>query len=538
MVNAGVFVLGVLIFGFALVAPSFGIGLGTSVPLNAVSNSSLIVSVSNPVLPACTLEPGTSPPLYSCVYSLTVTNNRESQTPLTVWWGGCTSSTCPISTTQTANVPEGQSATVSLQSYAACNVSIGIPGCFINVPPGSYTLAVFTSNSAGTPDSNTLTANMCVPGPCTTTTTSTTSTISTSSNTFSFYYPYYVTLSSINPPGTSVSQCTSSCSNGESAYTANWTPGTTLSVSFTFSSSYTACWEYSSGGACTPITSGAAFTLSTEAAPQYVQILTQTSTTQPVTIEACVGAPNPCDSSNVEGSWSPALATLSGSHTAATFTFTPGSGYECSGSWYLVSVQAGQVEIDSGIGALSGVTFTWAQVQGWESSYGTSLELVSGTPSGLGCTSQTSTYTVAGVGSTTSLSGPGCSGDSCTGTIVGPESLTFLAFCGAYTICQTVQWTVNGVVDSSGNQNGLTVSVSPSEAYTIVAYGTGQSSTTTSTGTTPTTSTTSTETSSTTSGTGSVLPSSITLQQGIEALGAIVAVAGLAMPGPRTAVKK
>jgi hypothetical protein len=36
----------------------------------------------------------------------------------------------------------------------------------------------------------------------------------------------------------------------------------------------------------------------------------------------------------------------------------------------------------------------------------------------------------------------------------------------------------------------------------------------------------------------STLPSSITLQQGIEALGAVVAVAGLAMPGPRTATKK
>jgi len=172
-------------------------------------------------------------------------------------------------------------------------------------------------------------------------------------------------------------------------------------------------------------------------------------------------------------------------------------------------------------------------VQGWESSYGTSLELVSGTPSGSGCTSQTSSYTVAGVGSTTSLSGPGCGGDSCTGTIGGPESLTFLAFCGTYTICQAVQWTVNGVIDSPGNQNGLTVSVAPSEAYTIVAYGAGPTTTTTSTGTRSTT----TGSSSTTTGPGSTLPSSITLQQGIEALGAIVAVAGLAMPGPRAAKK-
>jgi hypothetical protein len=93
-------------------------------------------------------------------------------------------------------------------------------------------------------------------------------------------------------------------------------------------------------------------------------------------------------------------------------------------------------------------------------------------------------------------------------------------------ICQAVQWTVNGIVDSSGNQNGLTVSVTPSQAYTIVAYGSGSTTTTTSTGT-----------SSTTTGPGSILPSSITLQQGIEALGAVVAVAGLAMPGRRTATK-
>jgi len=525
--------LGVLIAGFGLLAPSFGFSLGANVPLSA--ESTIPATISNPSLPACTAEGGTSPTLYSCVYSVTVRNTGETSLPLTLYWAACTSSTCPVSTTETASVAEGSSSTISLNTYSVCNVKPGLEGCFINVPAGSYTLAVYSANSAGAPDSNTLTANMCVPGPCTITTTSTTSTTSTSANTFSLYYPYYVTLSSINPPGTSVSRCTSSCSNGESVYTANWSPGTTLSVSFTFSSSYTACWEYSSGGSCAPIASGAVFTLATEAAPQYLQILTQTSTTQPVTIESCVGAPNPCDSSNIEGSWNPASATLSGSNTAVTFTFTAGSGYECSGSWYLVSVQAGQVEIDSGVGALSGVTFTWAQVQGWESSYGISLELVSGTPSGSGCTSQTSTYTVAGVGSATSFSGPGCSGDSCTGTIGGPESLTFLAFCGTDTICQAVQWTVNGVVDSSGNQNGLTVSVVPSEAYTIVAYGSGPTTTTTS-GTTSTT--TSTGTSSTTTGPGITLPSSITLQQGIEALGAIVAVAGLAIPGPRTATKK
>jgi len=536
VVNAGVFVLGILIFGFALVAPSFGLSLGTNVPLNAVSNSSTIVSVSNPVLPACTFEPGTSPSLYSCVYSLTVTNNRESQTPLTVWWAYCIPSTCPLTTTQTANVPEGQSMTVSLQSYAACNITPGTPGCFINVPAGSYTLAVFTENSAGTPDSNTLTTNMCVPGPCqiTTTTTSSTSTSTSSPNSFSIYYPYDVTLTSISPPGSGITTCTASCSNGLASYTASWTPETSLSVAFTFNAQeYNVCWEYDTGGTCTPITSGSDFTIQSEASPHYAILLPTTSTSQPVTITTCVAAPNPCDSSGLLGSWSPASATLSTSSSAATFVFAPASGYVCSGDWYLVSVQAGDLEIDSGVGALAGVTFTWSQFQTWESSYGTAFELISGTSSGGGCNAQTSTYAVSGLGAVTELSGPGCTSDSCSGIIVGPETLTFLAFCGSSTVCQSVTWTVNGIVDSAGSQYELNLQVSTSQPYVIVAYGSTAIATTTSTSAISSSATMSSSATTSSSGFGS-----ITLQQGLEGLGAIVAVVGLGMPGSKSATKK
>jgi hypothetical protein len=231
--------------------------------------------------------------------------------------------------------------------------------------------------------------------------------------------------------------------------------------------------------------SGLSFVITSEAYPHYAILLETASTSQSVNIVACAAAPNPCVSSNAEGSWNPAAATLSPSVTVATFTFTPASGYSCSGNWYLWSTQANAV-VSSGSGATSSVSFTWVQVEGYEATFGTSLDLVFGTTTGTTCTAQTSTLTV---GWSPYITDVACSGGPFDGntvlcpastTINGPGTVTLSEVCESS--CQFNGWTVNGA--SYGNAQSITIDVTATQAWTVYASASAAPTTTTTTGAT------------------------------------------------------
>lgn len=325
------------------------------------------VVLSNYQTPACVLEGGTSPALYSCNYSVTVTNNLEPSVPLTIWWGVCSSSTCVATVEQTANVVEGASMTFSTGAYPA--------SILVNLPKGSYTLATFTTNKAGTPDSNTLTTSVCVPGPCSVSTTTTTTTVNP--GIFMIFYPSGVTISQVLPAGASPFQ--GLCSNGMTCYTAVWTTGTKVTLTATFDpTALTLCWIYDTGlvSDCnaSPVINNAPFTITTEAYPHYAILLSTANPTPTVTI-------NPiADLSG--GSWSSGSFTLSpGNPTSPGLSYKAPTGFTCSDSWFLQPIPTNPATESNwlqGSSAQELFTISYSKIQLLIASQGTTFNLMLG----------------------------------------------------------------------------------------------------------------------------------------------------------------
>jgi hypothetical protein len=526
-VRADILVVGILIAGFGIVAPTLGI------PLNTLSSG----PVSTPTI-SCGGSPAT------CMVSVTINNPGTWGGTQSVWFWVCVPSlgtnpnalcgspgSWPILENERYNVNLGGGAPVTLTETLACQSDSVV--CATDYLPltSGLVYSVMVQVYAGPPyslESTSKTTLFTTTGGATTTTFS-----SSTSGQFSIFYLGYITLTSVSPPGSGVSTCTGSCAaGGLSSYTATWTPGTSISLTATFNSvQYNVCWEYVGSQTCTPIKSGTPFTMSTEAYPGQAILQAQTSTTQPVTISTCVSAPNPCNSSDIPGSWSPASATLSsGGTTQATFTFTAAAGYACPTGWTLFAPQANSV-VAQGSNPCEGVTLTWQQVQGYETIYGTLLQLIS-----TGSVTQTSALSLTFGGAVTSIT---CSGSNCPTSIMGPITLTFLAFCGQFVICQSVAWTVNGN-SVPGNQNGMTYSFTTSQNYVVSANGVAPTgcylSTTTGGQTTTTCNSSTTSSTSSTSATsiclGATCVSGFNAQSVIIGFGGLIALVGLILPAP------
>lgn len=307
---------------------------------------------------------------------MTVTNNQESSLPLTLTWDVCDSVTgsCISVTQQPASVPLGTSKVISTGAYPCLSYNY----CIFNIPSGSYTLAMFTGNSIGSVDSNTLTSKMCVPGPCPAVTTTTSST-ATDPNMFTIFYPSGVVLTNINPSGSNIFQ--GACSNGMSCYSADWTPGTSIGMIATFDpAQWVLCWIYDSGSSSTcnsnPITTGQSFKVSSEANPHYAILLRTANPTPPVTITPTADTAG--------GSWSSGAFTLSPSSTTSpNLVYTPPNAFTCSNFWFLQPVPANpstQSTWLTGGDALQGFKITYSQIQPLISTLGTSFKLIDGAP--------------------------------------------------------------------------------------------------------------------------------------------------------------
>lgn len=235
------------------------------------------------------------------------------------------------------------------------------------------------------------------------TTTSTTYTSQTGLVPFLIQYDG-ATLSSVSPAGSSVTTCTSSCASSGTleSYEATWTTGTTLAITFAFNSAmYTAqacVSSYYVSYTCQPIVSGQAFT-ETVLAPDpvtggpssiVVSLLGSTTPAIVITPEASLPCTGSCPTI---GSWSPSSAVVlnpTGSSTCSTdcsqtFTFTPAAGESCSGAWVLYSPGTNDYFESGASGAIQGVTFTYAALQTYVSTQGSSFTLYAGSQSSSNC---------------------------------------------------------------------------------------------------------------------------------------------------------
>ena len=554
MVNAGIFVLGVLIAGFGIVAPALGI------PLNAVQQNS--GSPGSTISVSCL-------PGGSCTIQATLVNNGATDYFL-MQASGATSATasgcagiffCALYNSGVAfPLLAGQSVSwaVTIPVSGGCLGGFECQGgtfyadvCMFSATSGAtfcLTPSTYASTAAYAQTSFTW-------APSTTTSSTTTTTGATETGLcIAQGCPFYldiesgVTLSNVNPSGFDACNDTFSCQfyNGIRIYTGYWPTGTTVSFTVTFPSSLQVqvCTLYSTGNnACAQVASGQPFQLTVQppgqnGVPSGAILEPSTAPNQPVTVSTCASGPGAgCAANDPTGGWSPGSTQLSASGSLqATFTWFPAAGYNCPTNWYLISANNG-AQVESGENPCNGVSITWSQASQWENAYGTSLILYD-----TGAEAKTATLTIRAAGQAVQITGGPCTAaPQCTYTLEGSQTYTFLATCPNFTICDSVTWNVNGQI-VPGDQNGMTYSFTVLQNWAVVA--TGSSATTTATTSTTaathsaTTTTTSTGTTSTTSSPGLTLPFSVTMQQGIEGLGAIVAVAGLAMPGPRTATKK
>jgi hypothetical protein len=155
------------------------------------------------------------------------------------------------------------------------------------------------------------------------------------------------------------------------------------------------CWIYDTGTASScnsnPITSGGAFTITSELSPHYAILLSSANPTPPVTITPTADI--------VGGSWNKGAFTLTPTSTSSgNLVYTDPAGFACSNFWFLQPVPSNpstQPYWLTGSNARQGFTITYAQVQPLVATQGTTFKLVDGTPDQTQDPCIQTTYTLA-----------------------------------------------------------------------------------------------------------------------------------------------